>query len=304
MSKADILSPNAPPPDAVLASLYKSHRPSVQLSPGVSLSPVVLAFDGTSYKAMLAENWTSRAEDPLAATSTTTSATPAFNPAAPDYNELARRLSMSSAMQRWKDLNIQIKQLEKQIPGLTGDAKEGKQQQLEEAQRQLAEAQTALSDLQASFEPDPLSLVPWMSALFALADSGCSSFDTGGCGWPPQPDKTPLSDLLGPSGTSAAVGGPAAASAWLYGGAEKVLGVFKRRYDSERGPGRVSVFTRLAINCFGDDSPAELAAAVEVAVDRSRSNLLGAEGVAAGASLDLVQLHWLDYQVSPAGHSA
>lgn len=55
---------------------------------------------------------------------------------------------------------------------------------------------------------------------------------------------------------------------------------------------------RLAINCFGDDSPAELAVAVETAVDRSRNNLLGAEATAAGASLDLVQLHWLDYQVS------
>jgi hypothetical protein len=72
---------------------------------------------------------------------------------------------------------------------------------------------------------DPLSLVPWMNALFALADAGCSSFDTGGAGWPPCPGQVPLTELL--AGSS---GNPAAASAWLYGGAERVLGVFKRRW--------------------------------------------------------------------------
>lgn len=69
------------------------------------------------------------------------------------------------------------------------------------------------------------------------------------------------------------------------------------RYEAERGPGRVSIFTRLAINCLGDHGPDELAATVEAAVDKSRRNILGPEGVAAGASLDLVQLHWLDYKV-------
>lgn len=69
-----------------------------------------------------------------------------------------------------------------------------------------------------------------MSSLFALADAGCSSFDAGGCGWPSQVGKPTLADLLGPASTSAAVGGPAAVSTWLYGGAEKVLGMFKRRY--------------------------------------------------------------------------
>lgn len=38
--------------------------------------------------------------------------------------ELARRVSMSNAMQHWNDLNIQIKQLEKHMHGLTGEAKE------------------------------------------------------------------------------------------------------------------------------------------------------------------------------------
>ncbi|WIA22457.1 hypothetical protein OEZ85_004755 [Tetradesmus obliquus] len=243
---------------------------------------------------MLAENWTSRAAADAEALNSSTSqaaAPPAFNPAAPEYNELARRVSQSSAMRRWNELTIRAKQLEKQLPGLTGDAKEAKQQEIEETQQQLADAQAALSDLQASFEPDPLSLVPWMSALFALADAGCRSFDTGGAGWPPCPGQAPLTELLAGS-----YGNPAAASAWLYGGAEKVLGVFKRRYEAERGPGSVSIFTRLSVNCFGDDSAAQLAAAVEAAVERSRVALLGPEAAAAGGCLDLVQLAWLDYK--------
>jgi hypothetical protein len=64
-----------------------------------------------------------------------------------------------------------------------------------------------------------------MNALFALADAGCSSFDTGGAGWPPCPGQAPLTELL-----AGFYGNPAAASAWLYGGAERVLGVFKRRW--------------------------------------------------------------------------
>jgi hypothetical protein len=59
----------------------------------------------------------------------------------------------------------------------------------------------------------------------------------------------------------------------------------------------VSIFTRLALHCFGEDSPAQLAAAVEGAVERSRQAVLGPEAAAAGAQLDLVQLHWMDYQV-------
>jgi hypothetical protein len=69
------------------------------------------------------------------------------------------------------------------------------------------------------------------------------------------------------------------------------------RYEAERGPGCVSVFTRLSVNCFGDDSPAQLAAAVDAAVERSRVALLGPEAAAAGGCLDLVQLAWLDYKV-------
>jgi hypothetical protein len=77
---------------------------------------------------------------------------------------------------------------------------------------------------------DPLSLAPWTNALFALADSGCSTFDAGGGGWPPPQQLTALlPELLGPLGGAAAAGGPAAISSWLYGGAERVLGAFKRR---------------------------------------------------------------------------
>lgn len=61
----------------------------------------------------------------------------------------------------------------------------------------------------------------------------------------------------------------------------------------------MSVFTRLSVNCFGDDSAAQLAAAVEAAVERSRVALLGPEAAAAGGCLDLVQLAWLDYKVRP-----
>lgn len=35
---------------------------------------------------MLAENWTSKTEDPLSDSSNSTAATQAFNPAAPEYN--------------------------------------------------------------------------------------------------------------------------------------------------------------------------------------------------------------------------
>eukprot|EP00879_Flechtneria_rotunda_P018560 GHRR01019474.1.p1 GENE.GHRR01019474.1~~GHRR01019474.1.p1 ORF type:complete len:462 (+),score=186.66 GHRR01019474.1:276-1661(+) len=266
-----------------------------QLVPGVSLSPIILSCSLSSDpKAMLAESWTAKTADEAQADCAT--ASPVFNPAAPEYNELAQRVSQSSAMQRWNEAMVRVKHAEKQLKagGLKGAEKEARQGELDEAQQQLGEAQAALNDVTSSFEADPLSLVPWMSALFALADAGCSCFDAGGGGWPPpNAGQVPLTELLGPPSSSTR--GPAAASAWLYGGSEKVLGVFKRRYESERGPGRLSIFTRLAINCFGSDSPADLAAAVEKAVERSRAAIFGPEAAVAGAPLDLVQLHWLDY---------
>lgn len=67
-----------------------------------------------------------------------------------------------------------------------------------------------------------------MNALFALADSGCGTFDTGGavCGAHPPPGVSLLDLLALPV---AAAGGPGGMSAWLYRGAERVLGTFKRR---------------------------------------------------------------------------
>jgi hypothetical protein len=58
------------------------------------------------------------------------------------------------------------------------------------------------------------------------------------------------------------------------------------------------VSTRLVLNCFAPAFSAD--AAVEAAIERSRAAVVGAEGVADGgaeASLDLVQVEWLDFKV-------
>ncbi|KAF8057626.1 svkA [Scenedesmus sp. PABB004] len=214
--------------------------------------------------ALLAESWTAASSGGTGSPA----APPAFDPASPLYNELPRRLSASTAMRRWNELAGRVKQLER----------EKKPEELEAAQAELVEAQVALAELQASFAQDPLALTPWMCALFALADAGCTSFDAGGGGFPPtRPGASPLAELL-------AQGGPAAA--W-HGGAERLLGAFKRRYEAERGPGRLSVFTRITASDFSGDPPEAVADAVEGAVERARAALLGAEAAAAGAPLDL-----------------
>jgi hypothetical protein len=61
---------------------------------------------------------------------------------------------------------------------------------------------------------DPLALVPWMQAFFALADAGLTTFDISGPFYP----HTDLRTLFRGADT-----------AWLYEGVEKLLGVFKRR---------------------------------------------------------------------------
>ena len=62
---------------------------------------------------------------------------------------------------------------------------------------------------------DPLSLVPWMRTLFAMADAGMTTFDVSGPFYP----HTNLRALFGPnSGTS------------YFEGSEAVLGHFKRRW--------------------------------------------------------------------------
>ena len=78
----------------------------------------------------------------------------------------------------------------------------------------LAAAEEKLAEIKGSFEADPLALVPWMQALFGLADAGMTAFDTGsfaGAG----------------AGLEAAYTGPSCAGA--LAAAEKVLGTFKRR---------------------------------------------------------------------------
>jgi hypothetical protein len=57
------------------------------------------------------------------------------------------------------------------------------------------------------------------------------------------------------------------------------------------------VTTRLALSLFGSASAAELATAAESALEASRQAVLGSEAAAAGAVLDTVLLHWLDYEV-------
>jgi hypothetical protein len=69
------------------------------------------------------------------------------------------------------------------------------------------------------------------------------------------------------------------------------------RYDLERGPGHIKVTTRLALSLFGSAAAAELATAAESALEASRQAVLGLEAAAAGAVLDTVMLHWLDYEV-------
>lgn len=75
------------------------------------------------------------------------------------------------------------------------------------------------------------------------------------------------------------------------------LSLFVPRYELERGPGHVKLTTRLALSPFGSASAAELATAAESALEASRQAVLGPEAAAAGAVLDTVLLHWLDYEV-------
>jgi len=61
---------------------------------------------------------------------------------------------------------------------------------------------------------DPLSLVPWMQTLFALADAGMTTFDVSGRFFP----FTNLRALFSSDNSSS-----------FYEGTESVLGIFKRR---------------------------------------------------------------------------
>jgi hypothetical protein len=86
---------------------------------------------------------------------------------------------------------------------------------MEAVAEKLAAAEEKLAEIKGSFEADPLALVPWMQALFGLADAGMTAFDTG--------------SFAGSNGTGleAAFGGTSCAG--TLAAAEKVLGTFKRR---------------------------------------------------------------------------
>ncbi len=96
---------------------------------------------------------------------------------------------------------------------------QAKASELDEVVEKLAAAEEKLAEIKGSFEADPLALVPWMQALFGLADAGMTTLDTGsfagGAG------------AGAGGGLEAAFSGPSCAGA--LAAAEKVLGTFKRR---------------------------------------------------------------------------
>ncbi len=149
---------------------------------------------------------------------------------------------------------------------------------LEAAKAALTESEAQITEVKASFQEDPLSLVPWMRSMFDLVDAGLTTFEVGAPVFP----YTSLSGLFGSDNTSS-----------FFEDSEKVLGVFKRRCDRERGPGNVQILARLMPNIFQDGyKPAVL----EPLVDKIRATIYGAES---SEPLDFVQLHWWDPQVDP-----
>ncbi|GFR49624.1 hypothetical protein Agub_g11696 [Astrephomene gubernaculifera] len=285
---------SGPAPDPILFELYGSERPPVELLPGVALSPIVNScwLPGDA-KAMLSESWIPA--PPEDAGESTGPPPPSFDAAAPEYNELVRRLARCTPFLKWNQLTIQAKELELELAGLKGAEAEAKAAELEVLRVAIADTEAAVAELKASFSDDPLSLVPWVQALTDLADAGMTTFEVSGAGWP----YCPLRQLFGelPS---------AAPPAGFFDGAERVLGTFKRRYERERGPDRVQLLLKLAPNVFTDawatGGPTGAAAAVEAYVERARSNVYGAEGLTTPEGLplplDLVQLVWWDFQAS------
>ncbi|GIL49677.1 hypothetical protein Vafri_5995 [Volvox africanus] len=278
-------------PDPLLFELYGSERPPVELLPGVALSPIVNScwLPGDA-KAMLSESWI---PVPPEETEASGPPPPSFNAAAPEYNEMVRRLSRCTPFQQWNKLTIQAKTIEKEMATLKGPDAEAKGAELEVLRVAISDAEAAVSELKASFTDDPLSLVPWMQALTDLADAGLTTFEVSGAGWP----YCSLRSLFGelPS---------AAPPAGFLDGVERVLGTFKRRYEKERGPNRIQLLLKLMPNVFADawasGGPAGAAAAVEAFVERARSNVFGPDGGTDAEGtllpLDLVQLVWWDFQ--------
>ena len=129
---------------------------------------------------------------------------------------------------------------------------------------------------------DPLSLVPWMQTLFDLVDAGLTTFEVGGPFFP----HTGLKALFSSSNAISS-----------YESAEKVLGIFKKRCDKERGLNKVQVMARIVPNIFEDEySPSK----IEPLIDSIRINVYGAE---APEPLDFVQVYWWDPKVRHGGQS-
>jgi len=261
-------------PDKMLEKLYKSSRPAVELLPGVNLSPVINAcWLKRDAKAMLAETWIPAPPEGEEEAAPAPPA-PSFDPSSIDYSELQKRLSKSAPLRKWNELTVTIRTLEITVERTRDfEEKEAKSAELEAARASLAETEAQLTELKASFQEDPLALVPWMSTLFELADAGLTTFDVSGPFFP----YAVLRNLFGGDNTLS-----------YFEGAEAILGIFKKRYEKERGAGRIQVLTKLLPNIFQDGySPALL----EPLVDKMRTTLYGEESV---EPLDFLQLYWWD----------
>lgn len=260
-----------PPPDLLLKELYNSTRPSVQLTKGTPLAPIVSSvWPAGLAEDLLKESWipaepeTAEGEEPP----------PSFDPAAPEYNIIPRRIARSNAMLTWNSLKIEMSALEAKIeatPDKEADLKEELNTQLAALQEQFADAEAGLGEVKGSYVADTLSLVPWMNTLFALADAGLTSFDVSGPSFP----HCPLAQLFGESN-----------SLDMFAGVEKMLATFKRRYELERGPDKIQIFTKLVPNIFTDAFNPQL---VVDAVERSLGRMETAQ-------LDMVQIMWWDFK--------
>eukprot|EP00951_Prasinocladus_malaysianus_P013799 scaffold104834_cov41-Prasinocladus_malaysianus.AAC.1 len=166
---------------------------------------------------------------------------------------------------------MELEQLIDHTPDKDSEAKEELTNTLAEKNDLFAEVEGKLTEIKGSYESDPLALVGWMNTLFALADAGITSFDVSGPAFP----HCPLHQLFGEAN-----------SLDMYSGVEKMLATFKRRYELERGPNKIQIFTKLIPNIFTDVFSPKL---VTDAVDRCLARMELQQ-------LDLVQILWWDFQ--------
>ncbi len=120
-----------------------------------------------------------------------------------------------------------------------------------------------------------------MQTLFDLLDAGLTTFEVGGPFFP----YTSLRNLFGDMNSS------------FYESAEKILGIFKKRCDKERGPGKVQILARLVPNIFQDGYNPSI---IEPLVDKIRGNIFGADST---EPLDFLQLYWWDPKVRIASRN-